>query len=164
MLRRERRNATTYAANTEVSPDRSRAEIERILRRYGADQFMYGYDRERAIVAFRAQGRQIRFIVPLPDPQEFMLTPTGRTRRGTSRDQAWEQAQRQRWRALALAIKAKLEVVETGIATFEEEFMAYVLLPDGSTVGDWMSPQIQQMYETGKMPDMIPALGRGTVD
>jgi hypothetical protein len=29
---------------------------------------------------------------------------------------------RRRWRALALAIEAKLEVVDTGIASFEHEF------------------------------------------
>jgi hypothetical protein len=44
---------------------------------------------------------------------------------------AWKQAYHQRWRALALAIKA----VESGIATFEEEFLAHIALPNGSTVG-----------------------------
>jgi hypothetical protein len=31
-----------YASNTDVPSDRSRAEIERTLVRYGADEFMYG--------------------------------------------------------------------------------------------------------------------------
>ena len=31
-----------YAQQTQVSTDKSRAEIERTLQRYGADQFMYG--------------------------------------------------------------------------------------------------------------------------
>jgi hypothetical protein len=33
-----------YAANTEVSAEKSRAEIETVLRRYGATGFMYGWD------------------------------------------------------------------------------------------------------------------------
>jgi hypothetical protein len=33
-----------YAANTTVAPEKSRAEIERTLRRYGADAFSYGYE------------------------------------------------------------------------------------------------------------------------
>ena len=37
----------------------------------------------------------------------------------------WEQACRQRWRALALVIKAKLEAIDAEISTFEEEFLPF---------------------------------------
>jgi hypothetical protein len=70
-----------------------------------------------------------------------------------------EVARRQRWRALALAIKAKLEAVESGIATFEEEFMAYIVLPDGQTVGEFLSPQIEAAYSSGRMPPLLPGIG-----
>ena len=33
-----------YATDTRVSVERSKAEIEAILARYGADQFMYGWE------------------------------------------------------------------------------------------------------------------------
>jgi hypothetical protein len=49
---------------------------------------------------------------------------------------------RRRWRSLALAIKAKLEVVASGIATFDEEFMAHLVLPDGTTVGDRVTTEL----------------------
>lgn len=62
---------------------------------------------------------------------------------------------------MALCIKAKLEAVETGISSFEEEFLAYIVLPDGSTVGEWAAPQIEQVYTTGRMPPMMLALGSG---
>jgi response regulator RpfG family c-di-GMP phosphodiesterase len=42
---------------------------------------------------------------------------------------------RRRWRCLAMVIKAKLEVVASGISSFEEEFLAHVMLYDGRTVG-----------------------------
>jgi len=64
----------------------------------------------------------------------------------------WEQE-----RALALVIKAKLEAVESGITVFDDEFMAHIVLPDGSTVGDFMKPQIEQVYLTGQMPPLLPA-------
>ena len=48
---------TRYAANTEVSSSRSRDEIERTLERYGADQFLYGWQEESAIVGFRMHER-----------------------------------------------------------------------------------------------------------
>ena len=74
---------------------------------------------------------------------------------------AWEQACRQRWRALLLVVKAKLEAIETGIATFDGEFMANIVLPGGGTVGDWMTPQIERAYLTGAVPAMLPMLGEG---
>lgn len=55
---------TRYAAQTSVSSDKSRAEIERLLLRYGADQFMYGLLPEAAMIAFRARGRHVRFLLP----------------------------------------------------------------------------------------------------
>ena len=51
-----------------------------------------------------------------------------------------EQACRQRCRALLLIIRAKLEAVESGMTTLESEFLANILLPDGGTVGQWLSP------------------------
>lgn len=151
-----------YAENTSVSTENSRAEIERTLSRYGADQFMYGWDREQAIVAFRAHDRQVRFLLPLPDrdDKEFWYTPSRQLQRSESEAyKLWEQACRQRWRALALAIKAKLEAVEADITSFEAEFLAHIVLPDGTTVGQWAGPQLEEVYRTGKMPPVLPALG-----
>lgn len=151
---------TRFAQSTAVSADKSRSEIERILSRYGADQFMYGWEIGQAIIAFRAHGRQIRFLLPMPDrnADEFTRTPTKRQKRSPEQiEAAFDQAVRQRWRALALVIKAKLEAVETGITEFEEEFMAQIVLPDGQTVGAFMRPQIALAYDRGDMPKLLPA-------
>lgn len=147
-----------YAAQTSVSSDKSRAEIESILARYGASGFMYGTTHDRAIVAFEACGRRIKFDLPLPDrnSQEFRYTPARRNVRSPEQQQAaYEQATRQRWRALALVIKAKLEAVEAGITEFEEEFLAHIVLPGGQTVGAWLLPQVAKAYETGDMPPLL---------
>jgi hypothetical protein len=150
-----------YAANTEVPVDRSKSEIESILVRYGADQFMYGWGQDGAIVGFRLNSRMIRIKLPLPsrDDPQFQMTETGRYRKSKDAMQtAYEQAVRQKWRALALVIKAKLEAIEAGISTLEDEFLANVLLPDGTTAGEFMQPQIKSVYQTGKMPAMLPGL------
>lgn len=151
----------TYAADTSVSSDKSRAEIERTLSRYGADSFMYGWDRSGAIIGFILQNRQVRFKLPLPDrnSQEFNRTATGRSRSSTAAQEAYEQAVRQRWRALSLVIKAKLEAVETGIVTFESEFAMHMMLPSGQTVGEWVEPQIAHVYESNAMPALLPGIG-----
>ena len=156
-----------YAESTSVSPEKSRAEIERDLRRYGADQFMSGWSQGgEAVIGFRFKGIMVRIRLILPDPEgeEFSRTPAGRRRRNRE-DQmrAWEQACRQRWRALSLVIKAKLEAVSAGITTFEDEFLAFTMLPDGSSVGQWIQPQLAKAIESGRMPKaLLPGLGAGS--
>lgn len=150
---------TRYAEKTSVASDRSRTEIEKTLVRYGADQFMYGWQNDKAIVGFRMDGRMIKFILPMPDrsAKEFTHTPSKNQRRSDDAiTAAFEQAIRQRWRALALVIKAKLEAVETEIVTFDDEFMAHIVLPDGQTVGQFMRPQIAIAYDEGNMPRLLP--------
>lgn len=152
----------TYATQTSVSVAKSRDEIEKTLIRYGATAFAYGWTGSGAMIQFEAQDRRIRMALPLPDrnSREFTQTPTGRARSAESAEVAWEQASRQRWRALLLVVKAKLEAIEAGISTFDTEFLSYIVLPDGSTVGDRVGPQIETAYQSGLMPAMLPELGR----
>lgn len=150
----------SYAERTEVSSDRSRAEIERTLRRYGATAFAYGWDSQAATLMFEIAARRILFRLPMPNPTEarFTRTPTGKDRSPSAAEAAFEQAVRQRWRALALVIKAKLEAVTAGITTVEQEFLAHIVMPDGRTVGEHARPAIASAYETGDMPPMLPAV------
>ena len=153
----------TYAESTSVTSDKSRAEIERTLTRYGATSFMYGWDQQAAIVGFVADDRQVRFTLPMPskDAREFTHTPSrGQKRTPTQVEAAYEQAVRQRWRALALVIKAKLEAVEAGIVTFEQEFAMHMMLPNGQTVGDFVIPQIDASYAENTMPALLPGAGQ----
>lgn len=150
---------TRYAATTQVPVDRTRTEIERTLRRYGATAFAYGWQDDAATIAFTIANRSVRVELPLPNPtdREFTHGPSGRAR--TSSD-AYDQAVRQRWRALALVIKAKLEAVAAGISTVEREFLADVLLPTGHTVGAWAAPQIAHVYDNGGPPALLPGVAR----
>jgi hypothetical protein len=166
-----------YAAETNVSCERSKAEIETTLRKYGADQFMSGWKDGQAAVQFRLKSKMVRFVLPLPDRQadEFCLTGCRDLGAGHGKDKTgyhssscykarpveqaeslWEQACRQRWRALSLAIKAKLEAVECGITTFEEEFLAHIVIPGqgGKTMGQLMIARIDEAYQTGQAPQL----------
>lgn len=159
-----------FAEKTTVPVERSRAEVEQILARYGAEQFMYGWTGSQAAIAFvvsvdSGQKRQVRFELPLPDRGERRFTHHARgARTAAAAEKEWEQACRQRWRALTLVIKAKLEAIETGIATFEDEFLAYTVLPSGETVSDWLTPQMDEAYSDERvMPPplrlALPAAG-----
>ena len=101
----------------------------------------------------------VRFTIGMPDKDsdEFNLTETGKSRKREAALKSWEQAGRQRWRALNLVVKAKLEAVDSGITTFEEEFLAHILMPTGETVGDYTLPQLEQIRMGGKkMPKLLP--------
>lgn len=152
-----------YAENTTVSSEQSRGEIERTLARYGADQFMYGWDSDRAVIGFRCQDRHVRFTLTMParDAREFTHHSRG-PRTPDAAAKLWEQACRQRWRALALVVKAKLEAVAAGISEFETEFLGHILLPNGETTAEWIRPQLAHAYDTGAMPTSLPALGPGS--
>lgn len=134
----------TYAARTKVPVGNSRAEIEQTLHRYGANEFAYGTGSGKAMIQFRAKGRVIRFTLPLTNPNESTQTEKQRG-----------EFQRSRWRCLLLSIKAKLETAESGIFTFEEEFMAHIVLPNGRTVGELALPGIAKSYKDGTVPAML---------
>jgi hypothetical protein len=143
--------AGQYASQTAVSSDRSRAEIEKTLRRYGATSFAYGWNEHAATIVFEMNDRRVRFALPLPDPKErrFTHTDTGKPRAATVAETAYEQAVRQSWRALNLVIKAKLEAVASNIATVEQEFLAYIVDPaTNETVGNIIAPQLEKSYKT----------------
>ena len=146
-----------YAANTSVSPERSRAEIEASLARYGADSFGYFTDHGKAVVMFKANKRAIRIVIEHADGSKLKRKP-GKWQReitDTQRAKYESDESRRRWRALLLVIKAKLEAVASGIATFEDEFLPYTVMPSGQTVGEWARPQMETM-QAGNMMPMLP--------
>jgi len=147
-----------YASQTSVSTEKSRNEIERTLQRYGASGFGFWLENDKALVQFTIENLKIAFDLPMPDrkSEEFTMSSHENEwqRKALTAETAhkrWEQACRQRWRALALVIKAKLEAIDSGISTFQEEFMAHIMLPDGVTVGEKLVPGLTELMETGKM-------------
>ena len=148
---------TKYAENTSVATDRSRSEIEKTLNKYGAIDTRIGVYQSKglAVVEFELKGRLVKIELPLPSLQDFRLTPTGQWRHGSTQQTAYEQGVRQRWRALLLVIKAKLEAVESGITTFDAEFLAHIVLPNQLTVGEYVLPKVEEAWQLGKMPRLL---------
>lgn len=130
-----------FAAKTKVPEAQSRAEIEKLLHRHRCTQYgtAVDYTLRAARVQFRAHDRIVRFELTLPDPAKW-------------RGPKLEQETRRLWRALLLVIKAKLESVENHISTFEEEFLAHIVMPNDATVGMILAPIIADAYAQGRMP------------
>jgi hypothetical protein len=154
-----------YAKDTTVSVEKSKMEIEKLVLKYKASQFVSGWSGERAAIGFSMHDRQVRFFLPLPSKTEkrFVFDGRGLRRSGETIEKVYGQEVRSKWRALYLVIKAKLEAVDSGITSFEEEFLAHIVLPDGNTVGTWVQPQLAKLYQLGGMPSMLPGMGESTV-
>ena len=152
-----------YASNTTVSVAKTRAEIEEIVMRYGGKSFGSMIEEAAAMILFDMKTRRIRFTLPLPpkDNKKYSYTPTGKYRSRTPEERyaLWEQDCRQKWRALLLSIKAKLESVSAGISTFEEEFLANIVQHDGHTIGESMMPMLDQVVanSTASRVLLLPA-------
>jgi hypothetical protein len=122
-------SSAPYGAGTRVGVHRSRYELERILGRYGASDFAVVEADANASIQFALEGRYIQLALPLPDPDDehFKLTRTGRQRTVVAQERAYEQALREHWRALVLAVRGKLQSVESGISTFDAEFAGFLV-------------------------------------
>lgn len=151
---------SVYAAGTSVPVERSKNEIEASLRRYNATGFGYYAEGNKAVIAFKVLTKEgslrgVKMVLELPERADFVKTKQGRDRTERAQDDEYQKAVRQRWRALCLVVKAKLEAVESGIATFENEWLAYLVMPNGKTVGETVIPAIEIAYSTGKTPPLL---------
>lgn len=151
-----------FAAKTAVPIERSRAEIERLLVKYGASEFHSGWMPRAAQVGFKLKDLYIRFVLPIPDKSDpkfkskMVKRRYGMDKKILTENQAAEACEQEiksRWRALALVVKAKLEAVECGISTLEKEFLAFIMVPGVDfTIGDWMTENIMPAIRGGRMP------------
>ncbi len=151
-----------HASQTTVSMEQSKTDIEQTLRRHGADQFLHGWEEGQAIIGFRLSSYAFRMLIPMPRREEFdhKIRKNGRRKMRPAGDarRAWEQAERQAWRTLLLVIRAKLEAVEAGITTLEQEFLASMVMPGNLTVGETLLPNLQETLQTGRVPGIMPGM------
>jgi len=141
-----------YSEGTSVSSFASREEIERNLRRFGADQYLYYARDSYAGIGFSLSGRQYRLGIDLPDPNDKRFTHTsarGTRRTAKAAEEEYEKEVRRKWRSLALYIKAVLVAVDDGILPIDQALFPFTVLPSGSTVYQTLVPSIDEAYETG---------------
>lgn len=141
-----------YGKDTEVAFERSIAEIVGLVRKAGADRIAQMEECDRFTLSFVIGDRAVRFRVPFPTPADV------EAQRGPRQDPLRVEAQmrRQRGRALLLVIKAKIESVEIGVETFEQAFLANIVLPgDGATVYDRIAQPIAVEYRTAQPSPLL---------
>jgi hypothetical protein len=126
----------TFARRTTVTVEKSRAEIEHVVKRYGAKGFISGWQGDRVRIEFLAGDRHIRMSMTEPPA---------------------EQPRRSKWRSLLLLVKAKLEAVDAKITTLEEAFLGDIVMPDGRTVYEATKGPIKLAYEKKEPTNLLSA-------
>ncbi len=151
-----------YAEGTKVEVVQTKADIERLVMRHGATGFLSAWMDEEgdrsSMIQFRLYERMLKYRVPFPGSKDVGAeTSSGRPLKSEAVAARIDQEWRRRWRALFLIVKAKLEIVASGDSTFDREFLADLLTPDGTTVGDDVLPKLIEACRTGTMPPLLPA-------
>lgn len=149
-----------YAQGTEVPIEKSMMEIRATVRdRYGATGFQIIEEGNAAGIGFVFRGRAVRIAMRMPDPGEerFKVTESGRERTSeTAIRDAWLSECRRIWRVLAIAVKAKMELVENG-QPFEAEFMPYLLASDGRTIAEHKLSDLIRVLDSNGQPALLPS-------
>jgi hypothetical protein len=145
-----------YAETTEIAVEKSVAEIIGLVRKGGADRIAQVEEPAGFAIQFFLNDRMLRFRIRWPTFDEVpQRLGNGQWRDDRKRLAALEQRKKQRARALLLVIKAKLESVESQVETFEEAFLANIVMPEGQTVGDMALPVIATAYLDGRQLQML---------
>lgn len=134
-----------YATGTEVPVERSLGEVKKLILRYGAESFAYQETSSDIKIAFVLKHLAVQMSVDFPGIDEFRKTPTGRARDSNA---AWAERDKEckrKMRSLAAVIKAKFIAIDDGVATVEQEFLPYITLPDGRSIGDCLIPQLAEI-------------------
>ncbi|WP_336715436.1 hypothetical protein [Arthrobacter sp. USHLN218] len=152
--------ATNYVRGASITCAASRAEIQEMLSQYGATGFRTGSENGRTMIAFTADRRRFRFLYEPPGTPEPAGAARSPQQRSFPRPQGRDEFSRRYWHKLSMLVRAKLEAVSAGIASFEDEFLAYMVLPGGETVAQNVRPGIARAYATGVRPASLGDGGR----
>lgn len=151
--------ARRFAEGTDVPIERSRLELERVLKNAGASKQGMFRDGDHAAVVFELRSRMVKLSIDLPSREvlEAAYEADGRGK-GDDRDYWVElklnEEEKRLWRVLVLVVKAKLEAVSIGLSTVEREFLADVVVKGGKTVGEILATELAQIYG-GKNPPKL---------
>lgn len=141
----------SYAEGTTVDTGKSRLEIERLLQRAGCSHVGVMHEPGMATVFFQRQGWAVQMRVPLPrieDGPKGYKPRSGRYFNDADRQEWAEQKAKERWRQLLLVLKAKFTALEEGVETFEQSFLAHLVV-GGVHLGERLLPAVREAQAKG---------------
>lgn len=155
-----------FAENTKVTPEKSRAEAEGLLTKYGAKEvaLMSSESAGKTAIVFIANSRRVKLEIVYPTYAEWKkhaekVKIYQYQDRYTKVSTNWLRSElRRRWRVFVLRLKAKLEVCADDPAAFEREFLPDIMLPNGTTVGENIGPMLAEVYSGNRQLLTLPGL------
>lgn len=118
--------------NTSVTPGKTRDEVEKLLKRVGADSFRWssfqGEETLEALLSWKDQRLGFRLSAKYTTDRE----------------------RQQKLRALYWYLKAKIEAIQFGLVDLEQEFLPYLLTASGRTVYEIQEGQVLKLLAEGK--------------
>lgn len=137
-----------YAEGTAVTVPSSRGDITGILTKHGVTTMAWGSNPLGDFLAFELAGKSFRLEIVRPTQKDIFRMFPNHQDTDAKLNGEW----RRRWRATVLLLKAKLEFADGETSTIEQELMPYMLLRDGTTLG--------QAVLGDKIPLMLTAGGK----
>lgn len=133
---------------TRINPDRTIAEIQKILVSHGANAVLLEYDKGQAeAVSFKysVENKEIPFRLPCRWKNlETLLHKSGKWPRGGDTWETW--ARRIAWRQILRWVEAQMAMVETSMVKVQEVFFPYIQTRTGKTLyelqeekGQWLA-------------------------
>lgn len=134
---------------TKIDPDKTAAEISKILSMHGASAVMTEYDKEDGSVtalSFKVQSgeRSIGFRLPC-DWQPVLHVLVEQWEAGKisqSREPERTQAVRVAWRIVKDWCEAQMALVETQMVTTQQVFLPYAMMRDGRTLSEHVEDKL----------------------
>lgn len=124
-----------------TSGDKAMAEIQKILQRFGCNKFgsMTDWDAGILLVQFEWNGKQVTFPANFKGYASAYLkekpyTSRMRCTKAEHEAKALEIGSMAVYSILRDWIKAQVTAVETGLVSFDEVFLAHLMLPNGKRV------------------------------
>lgn len=134
--------------DTHVSIEKTKQDISDLLKKFGASGIQWTWLENRETLRFL---HEFEYKGTKHGVAYEIIIPEMGISKGRGYDKRLERNDRQAYRMVFYVIKAKLTAVESGIETFENEFLSKILyqLPDGRVqkVGDVVLQQISQTKE-----------------
>ena len=141
-----------YAEGTNVPVERSEAEIKRVLQKYGSEKIGIMSEPTKATIYFSVKGRDVQLVIPLVRKGDPFPGKKGYV----WNEKSAEAETRRRWRVMVLTLKAMLEAIDSGITTFDQVFLAHVVIPGtGRTIGDEIVPKLPELCEGASLRALL---------
>lgn len=130
---------TLFMESTEIAPEKSIAEIEACLAKYGATAILKDYEKgEIEALSFRIKvgTQEVPFRLPCrwKAIEEIFHKRADRYASEREVESRKAKARRVAWRQILRWVQAQMALVETSMVKVEEVFLPYIQGPGGQTV------------------------------